>query len=177
MSNETCILTARDFAALVALREQCGGRGDPVAAILKRKLDSARVVFTRDVPEDVATLSSRVTYNIDGRPSETRVISRDGVALPMGMHLPITTLRGLSLLGLAEGEEFWLVNLDGDDERVVLEKVLYQPEAAQRAMAAAGGPPSVPRQPALTLVQGARHQASGPATGRPDGRDPGPSAA
>jgi regulator of nucleoside diphosphate kinase len=156
MSNETCILTTKDFTILEVMLDRCLGRDDPLAPILKRKIDSALVVFRDDVPENVATLSSRVTFSVDGRDPDTRVISHDRMTSPVGMYLPISTLRGLALLGLAEGQEFVLTNADGDEERIELEKVHYQPEAARRekeAMERLNAPTQ--RKPALRLIQGA----------------------
>ncbi len=43
---------------------------------------------------------------------------------PIGLFLPITTFRGLALIGLSEGHEFSLPGQDGLEETVLLEKVL-----------------------------------------------------
>ena len=94
MSTETCILTTKDFTILEVMRDRRRGREDPLVPILKRKLETATIVFREDVPETVATLSSRVTYSVDGRPPDTRVISHDHLSMPMGMFLPITAPRG-----------------------------------------------------------------------------------
>ena len=103
-----------------------------------------------------ATLSSRVTFSVNGRDPDTRVISHDRMTSPIGMFLPITIARGLALLGLAEGQQFLLTNEDGVEERILLEKVRYQPEAAKREKEAmAGLPTSVQRKPALKLIRGA----------------------
>lgn len=59
MSAESCILTTKDFTILEVMRDRCLGREDPLALLLKRKLDSALVVFRDDVPANVATLSSQ----------------------------------------------------------------------------------------------------------------------
>ncbi len=175
MSNETCILTTKDFTILEVMRDRCIGRDDPLAPILKRKIDSARVTFHDDVPEDVATLNSRVTYTVDGRHSETRVISHERMNnAPVGMFLPIATLRGLALLGLVEGQEFVLTRGDGTEDRIVLEKVQYQPEAARRERGS-DRMSSAPGKPALRLVHGARTQLPPAGTNGID--DPGPSAA
>jgi regulator of nucleoside diphosphate kinase len=113
--------------------ERCLGIDEWLAPLLRRKISSAQVVFRDDVPENVATLSSRVTFSVDGRDSDTRIISHDRMTSPIGMFLPITSPRGLALLGLAEGQEFRLPNHDGVEERILLENVHYQPEAAKRA--------------------------------------------
>ena len=102
MTQETCILTTKDFTILEVMRDRCLGRDDPLAPLIKRKIDSAVVMFRDDVPDNVATLSSRVSFRIDGRDPDTRVISHDRMRAPVGLFLPITTPRGLALLGLAD---------------------------------------------------------------------------
>ena len=179
MPNETCILTTKDFTIVEVMRDRCLGRDDPLASILTRKIASAIVVFRDDVPEDVATMSSRVTFSVDGRDPDTRVISHDPMASTTGMFLPITTLRGLALLGLAEGDQFVFTNSDGVAERVVLEKVHYQPEATRRdkeAMSRLAG--KTPDKPALRLIRGAFYDQAPIVSLAHDGfDDPGPSAA
>lgn len=175
MSNETCILTTKDFTILEVMRERCLGREDPLAPLLKRKIESALVMFHDDVRGDVATLNSRVTYSVNGRHSETRVISHERMNnAPVGMFLPIATLRGLALLGLVAGQEFVLTKGDGTEDRIVLEKVQYQPEAARRERGSGRMAPA-PRKPALRLVHEVRTQL--PPVGTNGIDDPGPSAA
>ena len=87
MPTETCILTTKDFTILEVMRDRCLGRDDPLAPILKRKIESALVVFREDVPENVATLSSRVTFSVDGRDPDTRVISHDRMS-SLSRHVP-----------------------------------------------------------------------------------------
>jgi regulator of nucleoside diphosphate kinase len=180
MSKETCILTTKDFTIVEVMRDRCLGRDDPLAPILKRKIESAIVVFRDDVPDDVATMSSRVTFSVNGRDPDTRIISHDRMASTVGMFLPVTTLRGLALLGLAEGEQFVFTNSDGVEEQVLLEKVDYQPESARReketmerlARGQAQG------QPSLRLIRGAFYDRAPLVAVSPDGfDDPGPSAA
>lgn len=132
MTRETCFLTTKDFTILEVMRDRCLGRDDPLAPILKRKIEAATVMFRDDIPVNVATLSSRVTFSVDGRDPDTRIISHDRMTSPIGMYLPITTARGLALLGLSEGQGFALRNGDGEEERIVLHEVHYQPEAARR---------------------------------------------
>jgi regulator of nucleoside diphosphate kinase len=179
MSNETCILTAKDFTILEAMRDRCLGRDDPLAPLLREKLESALVVMGGDVPAEVATLGSRVTFSIDGREPDTRVLSKERAASPVGLFLSIVTPRGLALLGLSEGGAFRLPGRDGAGERILLEKVQYQPEAARRdreAMASLS--PPARRKPVLTLIRGAFFDQPEPVpAGRGSFDDPGPSAA
>lgn len=179
MPTDSCILTTKDFTILEVMRDRIPGLDDPLAPILKRKIESALVVFREDVPVNVATLSSRVTFSVDGRDADTRILSHEDMSAPTGMFLPISTPRGLALLGLAEGQEFAFTGRDGQPERIVLEKVEYQPEAARREKdALAGQPATARRKPALRLITGAYGgQARLVAAGAEGFDDPGPSAA
>jgi len=179
MPTETCILTTKDFTILDVMRERCFGRDDPLAPILKRKIESALVVFRDDVPVNVATLSSRVTFRVDGRDADMRILSHDRMNGSAGLFLPITTPRALALLGLTEGQDFLLPDCEGRVERVVLEKVQYQPEAARRereALASFSAPAQ--RKPSLKLIRDAIHDQPRLVCIGSDGfDDPGPSAA
>ncbi|MBW3098290.1 nucleoside-diphosphate kinase [Pseudohoeflea coraliihabitans] len=183
--HQPCVLTTKDFSIIETMRERCLGQDDPLAPILKQKIETARVVFREDVPENVATLSSRVTFTINDGPPGTRVISHQHMTTPVGMFLSIATRRGLALLGLAEGMQFQLAGMHGGIETVRLIAVNYQPEATARArdLAAHAAPrpanavAAEHRIPALTLVRSASPapRSHTPAADLPD--DPGPSAA
>ena len=179
MPTETCILTAKDFTILEVMRDRGLGNDESLAPILRRKIETAQVVFREDVPANVATMSSRVTFSVDGRDPDTRVIAHDRVTSAVGLFLPITTARGLALLGLAEGQAFVLTNSEGAEERLLLEKVQYQPESAKRERDSLAGPAATTRRkPALTLIRGALHDQPRRTAAESGGfDDPGPSAA
>lgn len=126
-----CILTTKDFTILEVMLDRCTDRQDPMALLLRRKIDSATVVFRDDVPPTAATLSSRVTYRVNRREADSRILSHDRMNSPVGLFLPVTTRLGLALLGLSEGQRCSFDTADGVDS-VLLEAVLYQPEAARR---------------------------------------------
>nr|CAD6405780.1 nucleoside-diphosphate kinase [Rhizobium sp. Q54] len=173
MSKDNPILTTKDFTILEAMRDNRLGTEDPLTPILRRKLGSALVVFAEDLPETVASLNSRVTFTVNGGERQTRALVLEGVASVVGMSLSITTLRGMALLGLAEGDECVFSNRDGLEERILLEKVHYQPQASQRR-----GTASAERKPLLTLVRGGRDESPRSFRIMPGGHDdPGPSAA
>lgn len=178
MSDDTCILTTKDLTILEIMLERCMGQDDPLRPILKRKMDGALVMFRDDIPENVATLGSRVTFRVNGGEPDSRIITSEAMTSPIGLYLPITYRRGLALLGLAAGQEFVLRNADGE-ERIMLEEVLYQPEAAKRRQRAeAMADQHAFARPALRLVHDSGSASPGPAfvrAGRFD--DPGPSAA
>lgn len=177
MPGQTCVLTTSNHAILQIMRDRSPG-GDPLAPILTAKLDSAVVVHGDEVRTDVATLGSRVTFSVDGRDPDTRVLAHERTASPVGLDLPVATPRGLALLGLSEGEAFTVLHRDGTQERVLLEKVHYQPEAARRETQARErlkGPAQ--RRAGLRVVIGGAAREK-PVADEPGGfDDPGPSAA
>jgi regulator of nucleoside diphosphate kinase len=185
MSNtDDCQLTTKDYTILEVMLERNLGGDDNMRELLRRKIDGATVVFRDDIPPTVVTLSSRVTYTVDDGPAETRIIAHDQMRGMVGAVLSITTPRGLALLGLAEGQSIAIGRADGGEERLTVQKVVYQPETARRAAAGrqegAGQPRS--RGPILRLVHSADEAPAQPARRVParydDGPDdPGPTAA
>ena len=103
LAGAACQLTTKDFTILEAMLERQNGRDDPVVPILKRKLSSASVVFRETVHPDVVTLNSRVAFRVDDGPSITRIVVQGEPRGMVGMTLPITVPRGLTLLGMAKG--------------------------------------------------------------------------
>lgn len=189
MKPETFTLTAKDFTLLEAMHERLPA-GDPLAQILKRKIDGATVMFPDDAPAHVATLGSRLLFREDGGEPQTRILADDAAPAPDGRCVPVTTALGLALVGLAEGQSFSYADADGDVRSVRLEAVLRQPEAARNS---GEGPhrdearqPAAPerRRPAFRVISGgydgAPAPAPAPAARRPGWTppdDPGPSAA
>lgn len=178
MPTESCFLTTKDFTILEVMRDRCLGREDPLSIILTRKIETATVVFRDDIAANVATLNSRVSYSVNGRNPDIRIISHEPMASPIGMCLSITTLRGLALLGLSEGQEIAIASASGQQERILLYQVHYQPEAATREKRSMQ--PSAfqyASKPNLRLIRGRLDEPRYGAL-KPDGfDDPGPSAA
>ncbi|MBX3582875.1 MAG: hypothetical protein KF810_13360 [Rhizobiaceae bacterium] len=81
MTRETCFLTTKDFTILEIMQDRCLGCDDPLAPILKRKFESATVMFRDDIPTNVATLSSRVTFRVNDEP-HSRIILHDRMTPP-----------------------------------------------------------------------------------------------
>lgn len=141
-----CRLTSKDFAILEIMLERRRGLGDPIVPLLERKLEGARVVLVDSVEAGVATLNSRLSFRVDGGPAQTRTLVQQEVRGLVGLGLPLATPLGLALIGLGEGDAAVVERRGGGTARVVLDKVLYQPEAARLAAQAGRG------RPALMLV-------------------------
>jgi regulator of nucleoside diphosphate kinase len=128
-----CCLTAKDFSILEVMLERRRALGDAIVPALERKLAEASVVLVDGVGPGVATLNSRVLYRVGDAPEQTRTLIQQEVRGMVGLGLSVTTPLGLALLGLGEGETATLERPGVRPERVVLDKVLYQPEAARRS--------------------------------------------
>lgn len=133
MSKEPyCQLTTKDLSVLEVMLDRCNDRDGPIATLIQRKLDAAVVVFRDDIPPKVITLNSRVAYRVDqGIRKEHLIVQSAGTGFP-DFALSIHTLRGLGLLGLAEGQSITIDAYDGGDETLLVESVIFQPEAGFR---------------------------------------------
>lgn len=176
MSQENCILTTKDFTILEVMRERCLDAEDPMRPLLDRKLACAQIIFSQDAPATLATLSSRVSYTVNSGEPDARILSHGPMNSPTGLYLPITTLRGLALLGLTEGQEFRFVNRSGNSERILLQTVQFQPEAARRERETTERL-ATPEQRRLGFRVIGGQKAQSPLKGVGTFDDPGPSAA
>lgn len=121
-------VTTKDFSILESLLH--GTPAFPGAAILiRRKLHVARVVFGTDIAADLVTLNSRVRYRAQGGRPEERILVLGVAEEISGLTLPLNSPRGLALIGTMAGETIETPRCDGSLETLVIEEVLYQPEA------------------------------------------------
>ncbi|MER8826075.1 nucleoside-diphosphate kinase [Mesorhizobium sp. M0938] len=133
MTGTSCRLTIKDFSVLEAILARRRAFADPIVPMLEHKLSHARIVPIDSVEPNVVTLNSRVVFRIDSGPSETRTLVQNEMRGPVGSSLPVTTRRGLCMLGMAQGETALVEQPDGRRELMLIDTVLYQPEAARRA--------------------------------------------
>jgi regulator of nucleoside diphosphate kinase len=175
--DSACHLTTKDVTILEGLLATLESRAQgntPIVSLLRRKLAHAQISFREDIAPCIATINSRVEFRVDNGPVQASILTLGGeYALP-GATLSVSTLRGLALLGLTEGQSITIDRLDGRTEVLRLERILHQPEFARRAKAEA------------KVVDGLRYpnaRAAWSQTKRrtsfygPDDNDPGPSAA
>ncbi|MXO64919.1 nucleoside-diphosphate kinase [Altericroceibacterium endophyticum] len=127
MTRSTFVLTHKD-AQIIGRTAHDRLTPPPSKDILSNKVASADVVSQDSVPDNVATLGSRVLYRInDGALEEGRLslCKREGV---QGTMLPLNSLRGAMLIGMAEGQRAEFRDYQGADHVIVLESVCFQPE-------------------------------------------------
>lgn len=159
------------FRILEAMLDDTTHHGQAFLRLLRNKLSNGSVVFQDDhIDPQIATINSRIDFSVGADLRENRVLVRNGGVEVVGLHLPITTLRGLALLGLTAGETIEVTRSDGAIEVLCLTKVCYQPEAHRRARALQNGSPFEPARPTASLSA---------ASSRPgeEDWDPGPRAA
>lgn len=181
MSNAArCQLTTKDLTILEHMLHKAAPADEVFARVLRHKLSTAQIVFRDDVDADIATINSRIDYSIDGGPIQTRTLVHGADAVFPGMTLRISTLRGLTLLGMAEGDSCLLPEIDGKQEVVKLQRIAYQPETALRQRkAAAMATASARAQSSVVELRwgGKSNIPAGTAATTPDDDDPGPQAA
>jgi len=182
-----CFLSTKDFTALETLLEHEAYREDAFLRLLRNKLSTATVMLQEDMGPDIATIDSRIDYVIDGRQSDSRILVVGRENALSRFALPITTLRGLALLGLIAGDTVTVARPEGGVEELHLERVAFQPEADRRerlrdrpaARAEHDGAPSGSGGGSVVAFSAWRKPAP-TATGDgplPDDDDPGPRAA
>jgi regulator of nucleoside diphosphate kinase len=166
--------TTKDFDVLQRLLEAHKDESEPMTWLLRHKLEAPHVVGRENLPENIVTLNSRVSVQIGNGPPEMRILSRDLTSGPVGLLLPVTTLRGLALIGLAEGQTAVISRSPLLAEIVRVTALHYQPERAERMRKAAEA------RPMLRVLEGGKAAGRALSAGsrrHANGDEPGPSAA
>jgi regulator of nucleoside diphosphate kinase len=110
------------------LRRRCGIHSWQLPA-LESELDRAAVVRPNEVPPSVVTMNSRVQL-LDARGrSIDAILVFPGAHVVEAQGVPILSTLGIALLGAREGDTLGFRTLMGA-RRFVIDKLLYQPEAA-----------------------------------------------
>jgi regulator of nucleoside diphosphate kinase len=135
------VLSVRDFTALERFaRLQLPPSGAIYAALLA-KLEQSRMLPVDAAVSSIASLGSRVVFSVDGSTAEGRVLVLPSRHSPAGWTLPVTTPRGLALLGYAPGAVIAAVRRDGTAEALRLIAVTHEADGT-----AAGDPVSDHRE-------------------------------
>lgn len=170
-----CTLTKEDFDILRRMLEEHQDHDEAMTSLLRQKLETAQVVCKADMPDNVVTIDSRISFRLGNGMPETRIISRDRSGGSVSYFLPITTMRGLALLGLAEGQTAAISRNSSLVEILQVTAIHYQPERTERLREAEEA-----IHPGLRHAETSREADHVVGRGRvsfPEGDDPGPSAA
>lgn len=125
--NHPTTLTFDDHAQLERLMCTRTGSRSPLAAMVRRKLESAVIVHFQDADEDLVTSGRRVRYSIDGAREDERILSWDRPIFGDESTICIQDLRGLALLGLHAGQSI-SISGNGGIETIEVEKVMLVQE-------------------------------------------------
>ena len=139
-----CQITAKDFHICRTMLETLADPGSPSARLLRSKLDTATIVSDDDVDPLVVTLNSRIEFQVDDEAPQMRIVVksefRNGL---VGMTLPISTPRGMALLGLRQ-EQACTFDEGGRMRNLIVRRIAYQPQAARSGRSVSGSNPDAP---------------------------------
>lgn len=171
MTTDTsfCHLTTGDHLVLEAIVDRFNHQDTFFAQMLRRKTRDSQLYLREDIPNDVAILDSWVVYVVDGvqvGPHQLVDLSQADAA---DDQLSIHTLRGLALLGLAEGASVELETDDGQPGTIRL--------ATVRQPLANGASATVQPQPAGEVIAFRARKATVTSSPWTPSDDPGPTAA
>ncbi|WP_411034331.1 hypothetical protein [Shinella sp. BYT-45] len=167
------MLTARDGYVLERMLRDWQPLTEEWLALLRRKLAAGRLPADAPAPRGLATIDARVTFRCASGLTDTRTLCLPGSYAPGSAFLPITTFYGLALVGLSEGETMTFDRPEGRRDWVLLERVIFQPEAGTATPA----PSRQARPPFRLIAGGLEERAFTPANENGPGPGPGPSAA
>lgn len=111
------ILGRRDYWQLNEHRRRCEDLGEPMflrlAHLIRAKMADATVIEDGTLYPDVVTGTSRVTFTLDGRRLETRVLYHRDYPQGERGRLPVGTFLGATLIGMTVGQHMPLLAEDG----------------------------------------------------------------
>ncbi len=143
-----CVLTSRDHALLEAWLMRAVESEleiDPVLiALVRAKLAAARIVLLGDAEADRARGGSWVVYTLDGGAPTSQLLAHWRPEAVSQSILPITSVLGISLLGMRAGQRVPLVRRDGSFGGVWLDAVDPKTERASTDEEAPGAEPKEP---------------------------------
>jgi regulator of nucleoside diphosphate kinase len=100
----------------------------PVVVDLEHELERAIIVPPQVVSPNVVTMNSRVALQLDGEETEVSLVYPEDADESAG-RVSVLSDVGAAILGYQEGDELdWII--DDRTRRIVIERVIYQPESA-----------------------------------------------
>lgn len=129
-SKPSIVVSRRDIERIEALLERMPHNQAEQYAALRAELDRAEVVEPAQVPANVVTMNSVVTFEDEDTHDELTI----SLVYPAGAGAPgtvsILAPVGSALLGLAVGQHIEWPMPDGHRRRLRVLRIEYQPEAA-----------------------------------------------
>ena len=146
MSNRLqCYLTPNDHAILREILDR-GPRDTAYSRLLERKLVQAETCAFRNVPDDVVTINSRVTFCVDaGVPRTANLVRNESLDFP-NYTVSVGSRLGLGLLGVRAGRAIAVDTEKGSLQKINVIRIDFQALAF----------PGTPMVITSTLCQGSR---------------------
>lgn len=129
LNKPNIILSALDVERIEKLLDNTPGIHETIEDNLIDEIERGDVVSVEDVPANVVTMNSTVSFSISSTQetfSLTLVYPKDMTA--DGQTISILTPVGSALLGLKEGDKIEWPNANDKTVQVFVDKILYQPE-------------------------------------------------
>ncbi|AJZ60232.1 hypothetical protein OI25_2741 [Paraburkholderia fungorum] len=128
--TKTCYLTELDVARLEKHAAAPGAQAK-LQDMLDDVLERAVIVESRDIPANVVTMNSQATLvdETSGEQMTWTVVYPPDADFAQG-RLNVFSPVGLALLGAKRGERIRFTPPSGTEKVLKLEKILFQPEAA-----------------------------------------------
>jgi regulator of nucleoside diphosphate kinase len=126
-------VTAPSHRRLSELAEKQVHMSEEVSRFLCSELERAAICEADSVPPDVATMNSRLLFQVDWLAGmHSRILSYPENYVPNGQFITIASPLGVALVGLREGDRMQFNDRDGNQCSVQLVSVMIQPEASRR---------------------------------------------
>lgn len=124
------IIDERVYPRLLALAERARAQSPELAERLVEEIERADLRPSDEMPRDVVTLGSEVTYAQDDRTETVRIVAPEDVDIDR-RQISVLTPVGAALLGLSVGQQ---ISWELPGKRVVVLRVVdvKQPRDAER---------------------------------------------
>ena len=128
MKQRGIYITKYDMERLHSFIEIYGGKDAPYIERLEEELDKAKIVDSKDIPDDVVTMNSIVRIkDLDSGEEKTLILVFPNKAGTTEKAVSILAPIGTALIGYREGDIIeWEV--PAGKKRLKITEVVYQPE-------------------------------------------------
>ncbi|MBS9434896.1 MULTISPECIES: nucleoside diphosphate kinase regulator [Photorhabdus] len=131
MTKPAIIINELDAERLDSLLEQPAFADTSIADALNEELDRAEIVPPAEIPSDVVTMNSRVRFlDLTSNEERVRTLVYPASLQDSSDQLSVMAPLGAAILGLRIGDEISWALPNGEETRVKVLELLYQPEAA-----------------------------------------------
>jgi regulator of nucleoside diphosphate kinase len=107
-------LRNRDWTHLMQLAFDPRYNGDPVTPFLRAEVHRAVVIEDDQLQKDIVHLNAWVTYQLDKRPAQTRLLVDPNDYVSDVMHVSVSSSLGAALIGIRVGDPMPFLCTEGN---------------------------------------------------------------